>query len=230
MSLTYPESRGNEGIRKAYQRGYRVRSDGALLNPQGVVVKGFCAGSRYLRFTYREAGQRYNVAVHRLAAYQRLGEAVFESGTNVRHRDDSPLNNQRRNLRLGTCQDNRLDVPAVERREAASVGGRVSRVLSKAQVRQTWTRIRQGWTYRTVAAELGVSVMVVQNILAGSTYCELRPLDADRLLRERGRYFTWQGRTQRLSAWERELGLRRGTLWARLKRHTFEEAIQLKEH
>jgi hypothetical protein len=225
MSLTHPHSRGNEGIRRAHRRGYRVRADGTLLNPTGRRIRGFLAGSRYFRFTYREAGQCFNVLVHRLAAYQCFGEATFARGTNVRHQDDQPLDNRRQRLLLGTCRDNRLDTPAIMRSRAARQGGQKQQALSFVAVRRLWKWMRDGTPYRVIAARLKVSVACVQGVVYGRTYISLRPMDADALLQQRRRYFTWNGRTQRLAGWERELGLQHGTLWARLKRHSFEEAL-----
>lgn len=58
------------------------------------------------------------IAEHRVVAYRKFGEIVFEKGMCVRHLDGNKSNNHPDNLAIGTNQDN-IDDHVSSRREAA---------------------------------------------------------------------------------------------------------------
>ena len=70
-----------------------------------------------MEFAIRCDGEKYpqNVPVHRLQAYQKFGDKIFESGTVVRHLDGNSLNNNFDNIEIGTQQENMMDIPTEQR-------------------------------------------------------------------------------------------------------------------
>ena len=95
-----------------FRKGYRIDSDGRILNPKGKVLTGTkdTAGYIYIRFTY--AGQALNCGAHRLQAFQKYGEALYDEGIEVRHKDGDKEDNSWRNILIGTHSQNMMDIPA----------------------------------------------------------------------------------------------------------------------
>ena len=91
----------------AYERGYRVTKDGQLLNPRGKVIGNISSG--YIRMSLYE-GKKKSVKAHRLQAYQKYGDKLYEDGIMVRHLNGNPLDNSWDNILLGTHKDNQMDI------------------------------------------------------------------------------------------------------------------------
>lgn len=108
-------SKGNDAIVYVFEHGYRVREDGAILNPQGRHLKGSLDSRGYLcirigRVRHPIHGTWSPKALaHRLVAYQLFGAALFEPDVIARHRDDNRLNNAHDNILLGSHADNAED-------------------------------------------------------------------------------------------------------------------------
>jgi hypothetical protein len=107
----------------AYDRGYRV-VDGEVYNKKGRVRRCYVDTRGYLAFTIvmgsRPKRQHRAVYVHRLVAYQKYKDQIFDLELEVRHLDSNLLNNMEDNVVLGTHRQNMMDVP-VEERMAQSV-------------------------------------------------------------------------------------------------------------
>ena len=67
-------------------------------------------GKKYKGFTVRlKTGEKVTVLVHKLQAYQKFGEAMFEFNIVVRHMNDNSLHNNWENIELGTQIENMRD-------------------------------------------------------------------------------------------------------------------------
>lgn len=99
-----------------FNKGYRV-IDGDIYNKGNKLKpKVDKQGYLFIRITDRY-GKMRELKLHRLVAYEKYGEAMFEPGIMVRHLDDVKTNNAWDNLVLGTNSDNQQDIPAEKRRE-----------------------------------------------------------------------------------------------------------------
>jgi len=135
----------------AVERGYHVTDDGQLYGPHGLIHPLMCKG--YPAFTANMPDKfRRRVMVHRLTAYQKYGEKMFEPGMEVRHRDGNKLNFRPDNILIGTRRDNVGDIPPDARklmaRKAVASRGRViaERVRLAVELRNagaTWTQINR---------------------------------------------------------------------------------------
>jgi hypothetical protein len=118
-------SQMNKNVVLAYEKGYRVKN--------GEVVSPFSGNARNLgiharrnykryRFSIRDAAGKkvYPVEVHKLVAYQKYGDKMFEPGIQVRHLDNNSLNNLEDNVAIGTKSENEMDKPK-EVRQRTSV-------------------------------------------------------------------------------------------------------------
>lgn len=117
-------SESNKNVKFAYDKGYRVDEDGNVwYNGRQRKVHDSWGGKRgkqYYSFCIKnEDGKPKNVQVHKLQAYQKFGEKMFESGIVVRHLNDNSLDNTYNNIEIGTTSDNMFDMP-VEKRKALS--------------------------------------------------------------------------------------------------------------
>ena len=90
----------NELLIETFEKGYRI-IDGIIYNPDGKILKGYVGKRGYRRFSPVRTN---HVKVHRLVAYQKFGDALFEEGIEVRHLDNNKLNNSEDNIALGTHQ------------------------------------------------------------------------------------------------------------------------------
>lgn len=110
-----------ERILYAHAMGYRVTDEGALLTPQGEPRTAYWSGSGYPNFGFwvREIQKMRTIEVHRLAAYCFFGESAFTPGIQVRHLNGNRLDFSRKNIALGTPDENRNDTPAGVRKSAA---------------------------------------------------------------------------------------------------------------
>lgn len=94
----------------AFNRGYRVTEEGVLLNPRGVRV-GVPSSEGYITTQIRVDKRRVQFRCHRLQAYQKYGEMLYEEGIVTRHLDGDRENNSWENIAIGTQSDNMMDIP-----------------------------------------------------------------------------------------------------------------------
>lgn len=111
----------NEALKNAFAKGYRVCADGAVVNKFGILRKLSIKKSHgsYLRFNINHEGEAYPVFVHKLQAFQKFGEQMFEPGIMVRHHDGDSFNNRKENILLGTPRDNAMDRDPEDRKAHA---------------------------------------------------------------------------------------------------------------
>ena len=94
----------------AFNKGYSVDIEGNIISPFRGFIKGRIAKDGRIHFYIRMEGMYpKGVPAHRLQAYQKFGDKLFEEGIVVRHLDGNPLNNSWDNISIGTQSDNILD-------------------------------------------------------------------------------------------------------------------------
>jgi hypothetical protein len=98
----------------AYEKGYRVTKDGNLLNPKGTKI-GSINNHGYEKTTIRINGKGVVIKTHRLQAYQKYGDKLYEDGIVVRHLNGNSLDNSFGNILTGTQVDNLKDIPLKQR-------------------------------------------------------------------------------------------------------------------
>lgn len=105
----------NDRILAAIAKGYSVDKQGDVWYNDNLRVLRCNRG--YMEFSIRCDGEKkpQNVPVHRLQAYQKFGDKIFQSGIVVRHLDGNPTNNAYDNIEIGTHQQNMMDIPVEQR-------------------------------------------------------------------------------------------------------------------
>lgn len=104
----------NQSIIEAYNRGYRVTKDGSILNSKKEIIK-LVLKQKYYVFGIRINNKINNIFIHRLQAYQKFGNKIFEDKIIVRHLNGNPLDNSCDNIDIGYVKDNLFDIPIEQR-------------------------------------------------------------------------------------------------------------------
>ena len=137
-----------------FSRGYSVDTIGNLYNPKGIKVTG-CVHNNNRRYTcYRIEGKRKNVPFHRLVAYAKYGDSIYDDKIVVRHLDSNPLNNSWNNIAIGTQHDNMMDIDENERKKHASVA---NKKYSDDLVREIREKHRNGMPYTEIMNKYHIS-------------------------------------------------------------------------
>ncbi len=169
MSVVKPDSKQSRGILYAKVLGYHVESDGTVKSPFSQKA-GYVAKTGYVYVTVEFEGGDVKIPIHRLAAYQKFGDLIFNTGNVVRHLDGNPSNNSYDNLALGSQSDNMLDRSEDSRREHAKKGAKVLRKLSDQQVVTLRADRARGLTLNQLCDLYGLSKSTVSYIVNGKTY------------------------------------------------------------
>lgn len=126
-------------LKEVYNKGYYVNSDGEVIAPSGKARKltlkkenGGCGD--YYRFNVKINGMSYPIPVHRLVAYQKFGDKMFNEDT-VRHLDGNSKNNSFDNIVIGSYSDNSFDRDEQDRKEHSMKGVMKLRKFSDDEVR-----------------------------------------------------------------------------------------------
>lgn len=103
--------RYNQNEKKAFEKGYRITDEGKVIGLRGEEI-GFTQTNGYPTFKVRDIkNKKLNVSSHRLQAYQKFGDKIYEDGIVVRHLDGDKHNNSVDNIEIGSYSDNYMDQP-----------------------------------------------------------------------------------------------------------------------
>lgn len=117
-------TKADKNLRIAIEKGYYTDSDGNIFS-RFKKLKPSCAGMDYLTFNVVGIdGKSRRVCVHKVQAYLKFGDKIFEEGIVVRHLDGNPLNNSWVNIAIGTQSDNTNDIPKEKRINRAILASR----------------------------------------------------------------------------------------------------------
>lgn len=158
-------SNRNLAIETAYKKGYRA-VDGEIIGcrsgrPISLYVRKAGYPGFVCRFSVGETRKRIMVDAHRLAAYQKYGDKIFEDGIEVRHLDGNKMNFHEDNISIGTCRDNHYDMTKKQRRQRSRNGiiacSKVNRKWTDEEVRAIRDRYNDVQSYSVVMEEFGIS-------------------------------------------------------------------------
>lgn len=135
------------------KRGYVVTEDGKLLNPKGKEV-GIVKDTGYIASMIRVNKKRVWYTCHRLQAFQKYGNKLYEEGILVRHKDGNPLNNSWENILIGTVSDNMMDIPEQVRIKKAKDAWVGRRKYNKEEVKDFYKTSK---SYKETMGEFGIT-------------------------------------------------------------------------
>lgn len=165
-------SRNDQYLVAAYEKGYRVADNGSVISPSGRSLRLVKAKSNgRFHFSINHRGKiRGGLSVHRLAAYQKFGDKIFQEGLEVRHLDSNETNNRLENIAIGTHSDNLMDMPEAQRLHKAFRAAKKRRKLSGKEARQLRKDRENGATYKELMERYGIAKGTVSYIVNRRTY------------------------------------------------------------
>lgn len=142
---------------------------GQLLRPDGSPAAFHYDKDGYPRSTlwFADLKIRKSIQIHRLAAYQKFGSAMFVKGIEVRHLDNTQTNSRPDNIAIGTPTDNAFDKSRATR---VRVAANARRKLTSEQRAQLLADRRSGMKYDDLAAKYGLRKSTISYIVRGITY------------------------------------------------------------
>ena len=146
----------------AYEKGYRTVNGitfgltnnilSTWINKKGYYTFAIMTGSRT-----DGTRKKHNVLVHRLVAYQKYGNDIYNKGIEVRHFDGDSLNNCDNNILIGTHSENMMDIPEEERVKKAIKASLEVRVLTDEEIEKVRADRIKGFTFQELADKYNLS-------------------------------------------------------------------------
>ena len=96
-------------VKIAIQRGYFADEFSQIRNKDGEIILGTISSGGYRVFTIRVESINLKILAHRMVAYRKYGERMFEPGVCVRHLNSNKTDNSTDNIAIGTHTDNMND-------------------------------------------------------------------------------------------------------------------------
>ena len=118
--------------RIAKQRGYKVTEDGVFCGVRDNILKHKTKG--YLCVSIMVDGKNKYLFAHRLQAYQKYGDNIYQKGICVRHLNGDKSDNSFENIAIGTNKDNMMDKPKDQRQRIARNASRQTIKYNKDEV------------------------------------------------------------------------------------------------
>lgn len=109
------KTRNNILIEECFNKGYRVDNNGNVYSNLNNKLSLIISDKIYYYFSFRLDSFRQKIPVHRLQAYQKYGEKIFEKNIVVRHLNNNRKDNSYDNIAIGTQSDNMMDMPKEQR-------------------------------------------------------------------------------------------------------------------
>lgn len=154
----------------AFERGYHFDNENNFIGLSGkklkVVIK---KGYPYVSLSLG-ADQYRQITLHSLKAFSLYGEACFEYGIVVRHKNGNPLDWSDSNILLGTQSQNLCDTPERDRIEHAKKAASYLRKFDDATVLKIRQMKTQGFSYLEIARKFKCAKTTVYYIVKNLTY------------------------------------------------------------
>ena len=152
-------SKTNKVLVEAYNKGYTITKEGEVIGLKNKKLSAKIQNG-YKRFCTRlSSGERYIVSHHRLQAYQKFGDKIFETGIVVRHLDGDSLNNSWDNIEIGTTSENQMDKSKVVRVNSATKASRKMQDNTRSfkDRCEIYEDLRRGMSYSEIMKKHGIS-------------------------------------------------------------------------
>ena len=137
----------------AKNRGYCVTEDGLFLNPKGDAI-GTTNHNNYLATNIRVNKKITKLMSHRLQAFQKYGNNMYEKGIVVRHLNGNSLDNSWTNIAIGTQKQNMLDIPEQVRIKKARHATSFVRKHNKKEIKEYYNKVK---SYNKTMAKFNIS-------------------------------------------------------------------------
>jgi hypothetical protein len=141
------------GVVEAVNKGMHVTPEGTVIGVRGKPLSCNIGTNGYFKVSITCNGKRVVTEVHKLVAYQKFGESVFDDGVHIRHLNGHPLDNRWDNIALGTVSENSMDRDKKTRLRVARQAAAVKRRFTMDTIRDIRRKREQGYTLQNLADE-----------------------------------------------------------------------------
>lgn len=148
----------------AFDKGYRVDTEGQVVSPTGRIRKLRPDRNGYLTFGVRDYDRKHrHCYVHRLAGFEKFGSAIHAEGIQVRHLDGDHRNNKPSNVGVGSASQNTFDKPKSTR---VRVAGNANRRHDHAGILASYRSSGFSETQRRFSLSKSTLAFIVKRSLA----------------------------------------------------------------
>ncbi len=139
----------------AVKKGFVVSEEGLMYNSKGNQVALYKNSDGYFNVNIRTKEKSTNMlTVHRLQAYQKYGDAIYEGDVQVRHLNGNKEDNSWDNINIGSQSENQMDIPKQIRVKRALVATSYVRKYDKDEVKGFY---KQTKSYKKTMKEFNIS-------------------------------------------------------------------------
>ena len=130
-------------IKIASEKGYIVNNNGEVFYKEKKRKLNFkTCKNQYAYFNARINDKPTRIEVHRLQAYQKYGDVIFEKNIVVRHLNGNSKDNSYGNIEIGTQKENILDIPKEKRVEHAKYASSFMKKYSHEDVYEFYQKTK----------------------------------------------------------------------------------------
>lgn len=145
----------------AFGKGYRIKN-GLCFNPSHIEIKGYFNCDGYKVFNLRIDNKVKKITFHRLLAYEKYGDKIFEKGIEIRHLNSNKLDNNWNNILIGTHSDNMQDMCPIKRKEKALHATSYIRKYDKQKVQNFH---KTSGSYKNTMNQFGITSKATLNYI-----------------------------------------------------------------
>jgi len=162
---------------EAVERGYMVDAKGIAHNKHGDAINGCLCTTGYKYITIRMDkyfGRRKccKVFIHRIMAYQKFGDKIFDECLEVRHLNNNKLDNSWGNVSIGTPSENRYDLDEKTRLRTSKIAAKAQRKFTDDEIISMRLKHKNGLSYKKIMDEYKIAKSTLSYIINGNTYNE----------------------------------------------------------
>jgi len=158
----------------AYKQGYRIDEQGNAIGLRGLPLIPVLDHSGYPKFTLRyNKVKTTSIHYHRLAAYQKYGDLIYNKDIEVRHLDSNKENASLFNIAIGSRSENQMDKSEETRKRCAKQAANVLKSLSDGEVRQLREDAAKGMTNKQLRQKYCIAKSTVSYIVNRKTYADV---------------------------------------------------------
>ena len=140
--------------RLLYLRGYRITELGKCINPIGTEISGYVVNTGYIAISFRYYGKSRQCSIHRMQAFQKYGELIYNKGIEARHKNGIKTDNSYVNILIGTHSQNMMDIPESIRISKAIYAASFVKKYNKKEVREFYDKCK---SYKKTMIEFNIS-------------------------------------------------------------------------
>ncbi len=154
----------------AYQKGYRVRNNSVIGISKGKPLKLMTGTTGYFYFSIKISRKVLRVYIHRLVAYEKFGDKIFDCNIVVRHINGNQKDNSFENICIGSQSENMLDRKPEERLKHAIKASRANRKFTNEQINQIRKLHSDGLGYKFLMEKFKISSKSTLHYILNNEY------------------------------------------------------------